>query len=150
MRVKALLLVAAVIAAPSFARADPCAGALPRRAGETFSGAVRYVGDGDGLCVGPSDDPGTWIEVRLADFNAAELNSPGGPAAKALLERIAMGRQAQCVAGGGRSRRVISYDRVVATCRINGRSIGDLLRGLAPRRADARGWLAHMQRSARH
>jgi endonuclease YncB( thermonuclease family) len=66
--------------------------------------------------------------VRLADFNAPELHSPGGPAAKAALERIALGRNAVCVAGGGRRGNVTSYDRVIATCRINGRRIGDLMR----------------------
>lgn len=125
---RAFCIAAAIGALPSLAQADPCEGQLPRRAGEVFSGAVRYVGDGDGLCVGQSSDPNTWIEVRLADFNAPELSSAGGPAAKAMLERIAMGRQAACTAGGGRTHRVISYDRVIATCRINGRRIGDLLR----------------------
>lgn len=115
-------------ALPSLAWADPCEGALPRRAGETFSGQVRYIGDGDSLCVGQTNDRNSWIEVRLADFNSPELASPAGPAAKAALERIAMGRTAQCVAGGGRTRRVISYDRVIATCRIGGRRIGDLMR----------------------
>ena len=43
-------------------------------------------------------------------------------AAKAALERLAMGRNAECVANHK------SYDRVVATCRIGGRSIGDLLK----------------------
>jgi len=66
--------------------------------------------------------------VRLADFNAPELNSQAGRAARAALERIAMGRQVQCTVGGGRSSRVVSYDRVIATCRIGGRRIGDLLR----------------------
>ncbi|WP_228445806.1 hypothetical protein [Terricaulis silvestris] len=82
----------------------------------------------DMFYVWESDDPNTWIEVRLADFNAPELNASGGAAAKSALERIAMRRTAQCIAGGGRSRRVISYDRVIATCRISGRRIGDLLR----------------------
>ena len=113
---------------PVIAWADPCEGALPRRAGETFAGEVRYIGDGDSLCVGQADNPNTWIEVRLADFNSPELQTPAGPAAKAALERIAMGRTAQCVAGGGRSRRVVSYDRVIAVCRIGGRRIGALMR----------------------
>ena len=121
-------IVGAFFLFPSLAWADPCEGALPRRAGETFAGTVRYVGDGDGICVGASSDPRTWVEVRLADFNAPELNTPEGAAAKAALERIAMGRAAQCVAGGGRTRRVVSYDRVIATCRIGGRRIGDLMR----------------------
>jgi hypothetical protein len=102
------------LALPSLAHADPCEADLPTRAGQSFSGAVRYVGDGDSLCVGQSSDPNSWIEVRLADFNAPELNSQGGRPAKAALERIAMNRQAQCTAGGGRSSRVVSYDRVSA------------------------------------
>lgn len=124
-----IFLTALCLAAlPTLAWADPCEGELPQRAGVQFSGTVRYVGDGDGLCVGPSSDPRTWIEVRLADFNAPELNTRSGAAAKAALERIAMGRGVQCVSGGGRSRRVVSYDRVIATCRIDGRRIGDLMR----------------------
>ncbi len=39
---------------------------------------VRYVGDGDSLCVGKTTDPNAWIEVRLADFNAPELHEDGG------------------------------------------------------------------------
>lgn len=128
MAFRLVLPTAALTLLPSLAFADPCEGPLPRHAGQTFSGTVRYVGDGDGLCIGQSDDPSTWIEVRLADFDAPELVSPAGRAVKATLERIAVGQQAHCVAGGGRTRRVISYDRVIATCRINGRRIGDLLR----------------------
>ena len=114
--------------APALAFADPCEGPLPRRVGAEFSGVVRYVGDGDSLCVGNSGDPATWIEVRLADFNAPELHAEGGEAAKIALERLAMGRNAQCVATRGRNRRVVSHDRVIATCRIGGRRIGDVLR----------------------
>ncbi len=124
----ALLIAALALLTPSLAFADPCEGELPSRAGETFSGTVRYIGDGDSLCVGQSNNPNTWIEVRLADFNAPELNARGGQAVKRVLERIALGRPVQCTAGGGRSNRVISYDRVIARCRINGRGIGDLLR----------------------
>lgn len=128
MLIRAAFIALLFMAAPAIAHADPCEGALPQRVGAVFSGAVRYVGDGDSLCVGQSGDPAAWIEVRLADFNAPELNARGGAAAKAMLERIALGRSAQCVAGGGRSRRVVSYDRVIAICRIDGRAIGDLLR----------------------
>ncbi len=116
------------VAVPALAWADPCEGPLPRAAGDTFSGTVRYVGDGDSFCVGRSSDPNTWIEVRLADFNAPELHSAGGSRAKAALEHVAMGRSASCVAGGGRRGNVTSYDRVIATCRIAGRRVGDLLR----------------------
>lgn len=111
----------AVALTPGEARADPCEGRLPRQ-GEVFSGVVRYVGDGDSLCVGPADRPDHWIEVRLADFNAPELNERGGREAKRLLEDLAMGRPLVCRAG----RR--SYDRVVAACTLDRRPLGDLLR----------------------
>lgn len=90
--------------------------------GAHFSGPVVYVGDGDSLCMAVGQGPANWVEIRLEDFYAPELHSPTGPAAKAALERLAMGRNAECVANHK------SYDRVVATCRIGGRSIGDLLK----------------------
>jgi len=121
------------LCAPALALADPCEGPLPRTAGAEFSGVVRYVGDGDSLCIGSSSDPTTWIEVRLADFNAPELHADGGAAARTALERLAMGQNTQCVATRGRNRRVVSYDRVIATCRIGGRRIGDALRAAGAR-----------------
>ncbi len=48
----------------------------------SFTGQVRYIGDGDSLCVGTTVNPATWIEVRLADLDAPELRDPGGPEAK--------------------------------------------------------------------
>lgn len=121
MRLPLILAALAAGAWASPALADPCEGALPAK-GASFSGVVRYVGDGDGLCVGPVGRPERWIEIRLADFYAPELNEPGGIAAKRRLERIAMGKMLTCRAG----RR--SYDRVVATCTLGGRSIGSVLR----------------------
>lgn len=112
-------LIACAWASPALA--DPCQGALPAK-GTTFSGVVRYVGDGDGLCVGPAGRPDRWIEIRLADFYAPELNEPGGTNAKRRLERIAMGKMLVCRAG----RR--SYDRVVAACTLGGRPLGSVLR----------------------
>ena len=89
---------------------------------------MRYVGDGDGLCVGSSADPDSWIEVRLGDFDAPELQAPDGRRAKALLEQVAFGQAVTCEAQRGRSGRVIVFDRVIAVCRVRGRPIGDLLR----------------------
>lgn len=109
----------AVVALPAVA--GPCTAPLPPRGAE-FAGTVRYIGDGDSLCVGRSADPRTWIEVRLADFFAPELHAPGGGAARAALARIARGRQSDCVAGDR------SYDRIVAQCYVRGRSLGDLMR----------------------
>lgn len=119
-----LALAIASFAAPALA--DPCTAPLPP-SGSTFSGVVRYVGDGDSMCVGPTSDPSTWIEVRLADFYAPELHGPGGEAAKAVLARLAKGKRATCEAG----RR--SYDRIVAQCAIGGRDIGDMMRAAGVR-----------------
>ncbi len=67
------------------AHADPCEGRLPKE-GTSFSG-VRYVGDGDSLCVGPAGQPDRWIEVRLGVF--LRLNS------MSRVER----RQSPCCSG---------------------------------------------------
>ena len=115
---------------PAFA--DPCEGALPAK-GTTFVGVVRYVGDGDGLCVGPAGRPDRWIEVRLADFYAPELRDNGGLAAKRRLEHLVFGQTLICRAG----RR--SYDRVVASCTLRGRPLGQLLRE-AGGREGGRAW----------
>ncbi len=118
---RAVILFGIILVMPTAAIGDPCTAPLPPP-GTSFSGTVRYVGDGDSICVGNSGNPATWIEVRVADFYAPELHSAGGPQAKAAMERVAMGRTLQCTAG----RR--SYDRVVAQCTLNGTSIGDLMR----------------------
>ncbi|MFM8375493.1 MAG: thermonuclease family protein [Phenylobacterium sp.] len=112
------------------ALADPCR-AIPQKGpmpaslarGERFSGPVVHVGDGDSLCVavGPRRGP-DWVEVRLADFYAPELNEPGGRAARSALERIASGRRVDCVSRGR------TWDRVAAICRMGGRSLGDHMR----------------------
>lgn len=113
----------------SVALADPCT-AIPDRGpmpaylhrGAAFFGPVVYVGDGDGLCVAVGATPDQWVEVRLADFYAPELSEPGGPAAKRALETLVMGKAVSCIA------QKRSYDRVVASCRLNGQNIGDRLR----------------------
>jgi endonuclease YncB( thermonuclease family) len=125
---KSALALAAFLL-PSLAHADPCTAPLPHKAGETFSGTVRAIIDGDGACIGQTADPSTWIEVRLADFNAPELHSSQGPKAKATLHRIAYGKPAQCTVTRGRNGRTTSYDRVIAVCRVGGLSVGDLMRG---------------------
>ena len=116
------------LTAATMARADPCEGRLPTRQGETFAGAVRYVGDGDSLCVGQTSNPNDWIEVRLADFDAPELRERDGRRSRDLLTRLTRGRQVTCTATRGRSGRVVSYDRVIATCRLGRQRLGDLLR----------------------
>lgn len=123
------LVLSVTFAAPAWA--DPCKAPLPSRLGQAFAGQVRYVGDGDSLCVGTSPDPAHWIEVRLADFDAPELHSPEGPRAKAILAALALGHFASCRAEVGRQGRVIVWDRVIARCRIRGETVGSLLRAAA-------------------
>lgn len=123
-----LLILAALMLAPSVVRADPCEGSLPERAGTVFGGTVRYVGDGDSLCVGQSADPATWIEVRLSDHDAIELNDRGGRQPRDALVDLAMGRTVRCTVVRGRNGRVRSWDRVITQCRINGTPLARLLR----------------------
>lgn len=123
-------VIAAFLATATPALADPCK-AIPDRgpmpthlkAGRTFSGPVTYVGDGDSLCVATGLGTNTWVEIRVADFYAPEINAPGGRDAKRALEQIAFGKRAVCTTQHR------SYDRVVAICRIGGVTIGDLMRG---------------------
>lgn len=117
----ALALGAAVFLAAGAAHADPCRAPLPRH-GVRFEGPVRYIGDGDSLCIGPTADPATWIEIRLADFYAPELHEAGGREARQALIRIAEGRWLDCVADHR------SYDRIVAECTLDGMALGQLLR----------------------
>jgi len=106
---------------PMAAFADPCTAPLPSP-GTRFSGVVRYVGDGDGLCVGPRGRPDRWIEVCLADFYAPELHERGGEQAKQRLRSLVFGRTVACVADHR------SYDRIVAACTVDGKPLGDELR----------------------
>ncbi|MBC6983794.1 thermonuclease family protein [Caulobacter sp. 17J80-11] len=109
------------LASCGVASADPCTAKLPP-AGTTVQGEVRYIGDGDSLCIGRTSDPAEWIEIRLADFNAPELSEEGGQEAKATLIRLVKGRRAICQVEGR------SYDRAVARCSVNAQSIGDEMR----------------------
>lgn len=59
----------AALLLPTAALAAPCEGPLPS-SGTSFGGTVRYVGDGDSICVGNSSNPAEWIEIRVADFYA--------------------------------------------------------------------------------
>jgi endonuclease YncB( thermonuclease family) len=127
--IRTILVTSLLSLAPATtAQADPCEGRLPTRHGETFGGTVRYVGDGDSLCVGQTSNPNDWIEVRLADFDAPELREREGRQGHEILIRLARGRQVSCTASRGRSGRVVSHDRVIASCRLNGQRLGDLLR----------------------
>ena len=110
------------------ALADPCkaipdSGPMPTYLykGQSFSGPVVKVLDGDSLCVAVGKGPLNWVEVRLSDFYASESHEPGGPEAKAALGRIALGKVATCVSKNR------TYDRIAARCTIGGRALGELM-----------------------
>ncbi len=98
---------------------DACRGPLPP-VGVRFSGVVTWVGDGDMVCVGPDRD--RRIEVRVADFNAPELSEPNGKLARDALREIAMNKFVECEGSH------YNQDRIVAICKIGGRSLGELMR----------------------
>jgi len=129
IRIVLAALGVALIAGPALA--DPCTripdrGRMPpeARTGQTFTGPVIYVGDGDSLCVEtvPGVGGAGWLEVRLADFRAIELNQPGGREARTALIDIAMNRRVVC------RTRNRTYDRVAADCVLDGVGLGDRLR----------------------
>ncbi len=117
------------------ALADPCR-AIPdkgpapawAKAGYVFTGTARYIIDGDGLCIGSSNNADQWIEVRLADFYAPELRETGGAEARAALARLAGRHTITCTAVKGDGGQVVSYDRLIAVCRIGKVSLADLMR----------------------
>lgn len=126
------LLALALRAGP--AAADPCdaipeSGPMPSYLGfgATFSGPVVHVIDGDSLCVAVGEGQSNWVEVRLSDFFAPEFTTQGGPAARTELARLTLGRQATCVAN------LRTYDRIAARCRIEGQSVGDMMRSAGVR-----------------
>jgi micrococcal nuclease len=92
------------------------------RPGITFGGTVHAVLDGDTICVSEKSDFKNWVKIRLEDFNAPELDRPGGQAARAALEGVAKGRRVICVSGGR------NLGRVLARCTIVTKSLGASLR----------------------
>lgn len=117
------------------ALADPCR-AIPdkgptpawARAGFVVTGTARHIIDGDGLCIGSTGDAALWVEVRLADFYAPELREAGGAEARAALTRLTGRRTITCTAVKGDGGRAVSYDRLIAVCRIGTVSLADLMR----------------------
>ncbi|HEX2559871.1 MAG TPA: nuclease, partial [Phenylobacterium sp.] len=81
-----ILCAAVVLGCAGPVQADPCTAPVSGfRAGQVVAGKVRYVGDGDSLCIGRRKAPSTWLEIRLANVDAAELDTPGGKRARRAL-----------------------------------------------------------------
>jgi endonuclease YncB( thermonuclease family) len=58
----------------------------------------------------------------------ARLSETGGQSAKSVIEQITRGRNVTCTAVTGDGGRVVSYDRLVAVCRVGSESLGDMMR----------------------
>lgn len=80
-----------------------------------LDGPARVV-DGDTLVIARE-------RIRLQNFNAPELDQPGGPEAKAKLQAITRGKIVHCD-GKARDR----YARLVARCSVDGLDIGQTMR----------------------
>jgi len=122
-----LVLTASILAVAAPALADPCTAPVESyKPGQRITGLVRYAGDGDSLCVGPSSDPRSWVEIREAQWFAPELNEADGRQAKAVMDGL-VGRRAICTVERGHNRSTRSYDRVIAACKVDGRPIGKIM-----------------------
>jgi len=122
-----LVLTASILAAAAPALADPCTAPVDGyKSSQRITGQVRYAGDGDSLCVGPSSDPRSWVEIREARWFAPELHEAGGRQAKAVMDSL-VGRHATCIVERGRNGSTRSYDRVIAACAVDGRPIGKIM-----------------------
>lgn len=125
MRVAPALIVIALLGIARFPDGSIEDGTRSAQAAvRPISGVVRHVIDGDGLRLS------TGHEIRLGDFDAPEWNERGGRAASAALTDIALGKTVECrpCEGARNPRTCTSYDRIIATCRLNGRRLGDLMR----------------------
>lgn len=81
---------------------------------------VKKVIDGDTFEV--KTKVGETIRIRIANFNAPELNQRGGKAAKKDLKNLIEGKTVTLVPKGK------SYGRVVADVRINRKKVSNLMK----------------------
>lgn len=80
-----------------------------------LDGPARVV-DGDTIVIARE-------RIRIQNFNAPEMNQPGGPQAKARMEALTRGKVVHCD-GKARDR----YARLVARCEVDGVDLGKALR----------------------
>lgn len=80
-----------------------------------IDGPARVV-DGDTLVIARE-------RIRIQNYNAPELDQPGGQAAKARMEALTRGKTVHCD-GKARDR----YGRLVARCDVDGNDLGKAMR----------------------
>ena len=121
-----LALAAALAALAGAAHADPCTAPVTGyQPGDVVRGRVVYAVDGDSLCL----DLGhrQWLEIREARWFAPEAGTYGAYRARQVM-RQQVGRQAVCTVARGFNGRTFSYDRVIASCRIDGQPVALIMR----------------------
>ena len=112
---------------------DPCRAPVKGyRAGQVIRAPVIAAIDGDSLCLALGPTPDRWLEIRESRWFAPEYHEKGGLAAKRVMESL-IGRRAVCTIERGANRRVVSYDRVIASCRVDGVPIGVIMRAAGVR-----------------
>lgn len=125
---RAWALAAALAALAGAAHADPCTAPVTGyRPGDVIRGRIAYAVDGDSLCVALGRGRGQWLEVREAFWFAPELDSPAGRSAQHVMRQL-VGRSAVCTVSRSFTGHTFSFDRVVASCRIDGQPIGQIMR----------------------
>lgn len=80
-----------------------------------LDGPDRVV-DGDTLVIDHQ-------RIRIQNFNAPEMNEPGGPEAKAKMQALTSGHVVHC---DPKARD--KYARIVARCSVDGRDLGQAMR----------------------
>jgi endonuclease YncB( thermonuclease family) len=108
--------IAAAVCCLALAAAGAHAQGGKQGKGAPIEGVIAKVIDGDSLVLQPKT--GAPIEVRLRDIDAPEICQAGGPEAKAMLERLALGKEA-ALATAGRD----TYGRTVGLVTVEGQSL---------------------------
>ena len=92
--------------------------------GRTVTSEVVRIIDGDGLVLA------NGMEIRLGDFDAPEARTMAGKQASYVLSTLVYRRTVECrtCEGARNPFKCTSWDRTIATCRLSGTPIGDLMR----------------------
>jgi len=88
---------------------------LPPSVCYALDGPARVV-DGDTIVIDKQ-------RIRIQNFNAPEMNEPGGPEAKAKMQQLTAGKSVHCD-----EKAHDRYGRIVARCSVGGVDLGQAMR----------------------
>lgn len=121
-----LASLVAVLSLPGVAAQGAEARCHLPKAHERFDGVVIAAHDGDTLKLRTSAC--LALNVRLGNFDAPELNQPGGREATLALRQLALGQRVRCQTVRARNGSYRSYGRAVARCSVRGVDLGEAMR----------------------